>query len=332
MATLAERLERIWYGHAPVPAWLAFLETVYRMLLVLRRGLFRAGLLRVVRLPVPVVVVGNITVGGTGKTPLTAWLVRELSERGWSPGVVLRGYRSARSAPRLVGHESTAAECGDEAVLLRQATQRPVAVGVDRAAAAALLVGQGCDVIVADDGLQHWRLARDLEIVVIDGERRYGNGRLLPAGPLREPVDRVAAVDHRVCNGGVAAPGEWPMRVDGAHAVSLVNPAVRVELASWRGSRIHAVAGIGNPDRFFNMLAEHGLDVIRHPLPDHHHYDGSEIAFGDDLPVLMTEKDAVKCAAHADARCHVVPVEAQLPAEFPQALHQHLCALRRRSP
>jgi tetraacyldisaccharide 4'-kinase len=332
MATLAERLERIWYGAAPVPAWLAALEAFYRSLLALRRGLFRAGFLRVVRLPVPVVVVGNISVGGTGKTPLTAWLVRELSERGWAPGVVLRGYRSAHSAPRLVGHESTAAECGDEAVLLRQATQRPVAVGVDRAAAAALLVGQGCDVIVADDGLQHWRLARDIEIVVIDGQRRYGNGRLLPAGPLREPVERVASVDHRVCNGGVAGADEWAMRVDGAHAVSLVNPAVRIALASWRDRRVHAVAGIGNPDRFFNMLVAHGLDVIRHPLPDHHRYDGSEIAFGDDLPVLMTEKDAVKCAPYADARCHVVPVEAQLPPEFPQALHQRLCALRRPSP
>ncbi len=330
MATLAERLERIWYGNAPVPFWLSLIETVYRALLALRRGLFRAGVLRVVKLPVPVVVVGNITVGGTGKTPLTAWLVRELTERGWAPGVVMRGYRSARSLPRLVGHESTPADCGDEPVLLRQATQRPVAVGFDRAAAAALLVGQGCDVIVADDGLQHWRLARDLEIVVIDGVRRYGNGRLLPAGPLREPIDRLRSVDHRVCNGGLAAPGEWPMRVDGKHAVSLVNPAVRVELASWRGRRVHAVAGIGNPERFFSMLAASGLDVVRHPLPDHHRFDGSEFAFGDDLPVLMTEKDAVKCAALADARCYVVPVEAQLPVAFPQAVHQHLCTLRRR--
>jgi tetraacyldisaccharide 4'-kinase len=182
------RLEQVWYGDAPVPPLLAWLERVYRALIALRRRLYAAGIKRSVRLPVPVVIVGNLTVGGTGKTPLVAALGAELRQRGWQPGIALRGYGGRIARASLLPSDADPREFGDEAVLLARATGLPVAIGRARPAAAALLVGQGCNVVLCDDGLQHWALARDLEVLVVDGERRFGNGRLLPAGPLREDV------------------------------------------------------------------------------------------------------------------------------------------------
>jgi tetraacyldisaccharide 4'-kinase len=195
-----------------------------------------------------------------------------------------------------------------------------VAVGRDRPAAARLLLDAGCDVIVADDGLQHYRLARDVEICVIDGARRFGNGRLLPMGPLREPLSRLREVDFRVCNGGTAMAGEVPMRLQGDVARAVSGEGERA-LAAFRGTRVHAVAGIGHPARFFDGLRDRGIDPIEHPFADHHAFAPSDLEFGDGLTVLMTAKDAVKCRRFARDGWWCVPVRAVLPDDFLDAVH-----------
>lgn len=318
------RLEAIWYADAPVPWALDLLTGLYARVLSWRRWLYANRLLRSVRIPIPVVVVGNLTVGGTGKTPLVAAMVAELRQRGWRPGIVLRGYGGRRRRPGLVPTDGEATQFGDEAVLLARTTGVAVAVGRDRAAAAALLVARDCNVVVCDDGLQHWALARDIEILVIDGVRGFGNQRLLPAGPLREPVERAGRVDFTVVNGGSAGAHEYLMQVGGSRAVGIGPGARAIALDSLHGQTVHAVAGIGNPERFFRMLESFGITVLRHPWPDHHVYDGSELRFNDGLPVLITEKDAVKCAALAVAEVHVVPVEARLDQVFYDRLHAAL--------
>lgn len=321
----SQRLPEIWYGAEPPPLWLRALVPIYRALRALHRTPYALGWKQPQRLPVPVIVVGNITVGGTGKTPLVIALVEALRARGRRPGVISRGYGAGQGAAQLLDGTSAATHVGDEPLLIREATGVPVAVGRDRVAAARLLLSQhDCDVIVADDGLQHYPLFRNVEICVIDGERRFGNGLLLPAGPLREPLARLDSIDFRVCNGGEARECEVSMRLLGDTAVSLNDPTARKPLHEFAGHRVHAVAGIGNPARFFASLRAAGIDVIEHPFPDHHAYTAADIDFGGDAPMLMTEKDAVKCRAfdRADAWC--VPVRAQLPAEFFDAIAARL--------
>jgi tetraacyldisaccharide 4'-kinase len=329
-AELQAWLEGIWYGGRRVPRLLAVLEGVYGFLaLRVRRKLYASGWFRSEKLPLPVIVVGNVTVGGTGKTPLVIWLVQELARRGWRPGVVSRGYGGKALGAMLVPPSAEPAAAGDEAVLIARATHAPVAVGRKRLDAGRLLVERGdCDVLIADDGLQHWALKRDLEIAVIDGTRRLGNGRLLPAGPLRDPPRRLQRVDYIVTN-GVAETGEIAMLVRGRAAQHVLDPGRVVPLSSFATQRVHAVAGIGNPERFFDMLESQGIEVVRHPLADHHAYDGREILFDDALAVLVTEKDAVKCARFAHERLYVVPVEAELPASFADRIHEQLHALKR---
>jgi tetraacyldisaccharide 4'-kinase len=274
-------------------------------------------LLARVRASVPVIVVGNVTAGGTGKTPLTIALVEALRTRGFKPGVVSRGYGGSAREPMRVDARSDPAVAGDEACLIARATGAPVAIGRDRAATARLLTANDhVDVIVADDGLQHYGLCRDVEICVIDGERRFGNGRLLPAGPLREPANRVRECDFIVCNGGAPAAGEIAMVLAGDEAVALAQPERRSALREFAGKRVHAIAGIGNPARFFAGLRAAGIDVAEHAFADHEVYAPADIRYDDDLPVLMTEKDAVKCAGFADSRHWFVPVQAQLPQAF----------------
>ncbi|RAO75103.1 tetraacyldisaccharide 4'-kinase [Dyella jiangningensis] len=312
--TLAERLESAWYGVGRTPWWTAPLALLYGVLTGLRRALYRMGVLRSVRLPVPVVVIGNLTAGGTGKTPLTIAIAESLRRRGYRPGVVSRGYGGSQREPVLLGESPDPAVVGDEPCLIR-ASGVAVAVGRERPAAAKLLIEAGCDVVIADDGLQHYALARDVEICVIDGVRRFGNGRLLPAGPLREPLSRLARVDFRICNGGAVAPGDVPMQLQGGQVRSLVDGQHR-PLADFAGQDVHAVAAIGHPQRFFASLRSQGLQVIEHPFPDHHAFARDELSFGDDKPVLMTEKDAVKCQAFAQPHWWTVPVRAVLPQAF----------------
>ena len=319
--SLEKRLQEIWYGGAPAPLILRALVPVYRGLRALHRAPYALGWRQPQRLPVPVIVVGNITVGGTGKTPLVIALVEALRERGRRPGVVSRGYGGSAESPIVLDSSGSAAQCGDEPLLIRQATGVPVAVGRDRVGAARLLLAArdgnepAVDMIIADDGLQHYPLFRNVEICVIDGERRFGNGLLLPAGPLREPLTRLDTLAFRVCNGGLAQAGEIPMRLVGDTAVA-VSDATRRPLQDFAGQRVHAVAGIGNPARFFALLHAAGIDAIEHAFADHYPYQLRDLDFGDGLPVLMTEKDAIKCAAFERADLWQIPVRAELPREF----------------
>ncbi len=314
--SVGESLQRRWYEDRPPPWWTLPLAALYGGVAGLRRTLYRCNWLGVHKLSVPVIVVGNVSVGGAGKTPLTIALVEALRARGFRPGVVSRGYAGTAQKPLLLDARPDPVVVGDEPALIRLRTGVPVAVGADRPAAARLLPGQGVDVIVADDGLQHHALARDVEICVVDGGRRFGNQRMLPAGPLREPLARLREVDFVVCNGGDPQAGEIPMRLEPGAAVLLADPSCKKPLADFAGIRAHAVAGIGNPRRFFAALRESGIEVVEHPFPDHHRYTQRDLEFSDGLAVLMTEKDAVKCRGFAKADWWAIPVSAALPESF----------------
>lgn len=327
MAPTPARFERIWYGDTQPPFAWRLAASLYAGVTSLRRRLYRNGILRTHRIDKPVIVVGNLTAGGTGKTPLTIALIDALRTRGIRAGVVSRGYGGSERGPLLVDQATGPAQVGDEPLLIHLRTHAPVAIGRDRVAAAQLLLRSAeVDVVIADDGLQHYRLGRDVEICVIDGARRFGNARLLPAGPLREPLARLAGIDFRVCNGGEPQDGEIAMRLvnDGAYRVD--DPLFRAELAAFEGQRVHAVAGIGNPRRFFDSLRVLGIDAVEHPFADHHAYVEADLAFGDDAPVLMTEKDAVKCRAFAPSHWWALPVAALLPQDFFAALAARITA------
>ncbi len=339
MATLRARLtfwlERRWYGTTPPGLFLRLLAQGFGKVVAARRKRFLAacrhgdaamtGLAQ--RVDVPVIVVGNLAVGGAGKTPLVVALVEALRARGFRPGVISRGYGRRGTGVQRVRVDAEAEAVGDEPLLIVRQTGAPLAVAARRIEAARLLVQTGeVDVLVADDGLQHYALARDIEILVVDGERRFGNARLLPAGPLRELPARAAECDFIVVNGGVADAGEIPMRLELADAVSLADGQVR-ELSGFSGRHVHAVAGIGNPGRFFRALRECGLDPVEHAFPDHHAFTADDLAFADDLPVLMTSKDAVKCRAFVRAEWYEVPVRAQLPDGFFDGLAARLVRL-----
>ncbi len=301
-------LNEIWYGDAPPPWWLRPLSMLYGALSAARRLAFSVRLARSTRLPCPVIVVGNLTAGGTGKTPLVCWLAGQMTELGFRPGIVSRGYGGSSRSARLVQASDKPALVGDEAILLVRRSNLPVATGRNRPAAAQLLINAGCNLIVSDDGLQHYALERDCEIVVIDGDRRFGNGRLLPAGPLREAPERLKQANAVVINGGDA------QGVSGLRMRLLATSAVAMKFGTTKPLRefsvqpVHAVAAIGNPKRFFATLRAAGLTVIEHPLPDHAALKIDDISFADDLPVLMTEKDAVKCREISGPHHWYVPV------------------------
>ncbi len=325
---LAHWLEDQWYREGAAAHWLKPLSGVFGSVARLRRRAYLSGWKSVERLPVPVIVVGNLTVGGTGKTPLTIWLADWLRRAGYRPGVVSRGYGGQRPSrvPLRVGPESDPFVAGDEPVLVARRTGAPVAVAANRVHAARLLLAAGaCDLIIADDGLQHYRLGRDVEILLIDGERRFGNGLCLPAGPLREPAERTAGVDFIVQRGGVPTHGSYGMTVVGSHAVNLMSGDC-VPLTRFVGERVYAVAGIGNPERFFSYLHAIGLNPVVKAFPDHHRYRSDDIAAAGDTAVLMTEKDAVKCQSFATQRHWYVPIEARLTPEFGHDLLQRLRA------
>ena len=309
---LHDWLQRVWYGSAPGGWLLLPISWLFALVAGFRRLLYRTGMLRAIRLEAPVVVVGNITVGGTGKTPLVLWLAGRLRERGVRVGVVSRGYGRGRDrGARIVRSGDDPLQVGDEPLMMARRNVGPVAVCRRRVEAARRLLEQGVDVILSDDGLQHYALARNLEIAVIDGERRLGNGRLLPAGPLREAVDRLETVDWVVCNGGPPGPGEVGMLLEGAILRQLGRDR-SASLGEFRGRRCHAVAAIGNPERFFATLRNAGIDVIPHPLPDHATPRLSALGLIRGQPVLMTEKDAVKCPDGDRYDAWFLPVDARL--------------------
>ncbi len=312
----------MWYGNSAKALWLQPLAALYGALMAGRRWLYASGLMPTYAVGRPVVIVGNLTVGGTGKTPLVAWLAEKLCERKLSVGILSRGYGSSGSEPRAVELNSDWREVGDEPLLLRQRTNCHTTVARDRLLGARALVARRVDVIIADDGLQHLRLARDCEIVVIDGARGFGNGRLLPAGPLRDPISQLARADLIVLNGAPTHPSlaqvapilearSVQMTLVPGNVIPMDGRRTALTLEDFRGQRVHAVAGIGNPARFFEELRSRGLEVVEHAFGDHHPFVAADLEFGDAAPVLMTEKDAVKCRAFANARLWYVPVTAR---------------------
>ncbi len=322
---LARWLTDLWYKDPFFAVWLKPFSMIFHYSVRLRRFLYRIGLLKSHTLAVPVIVVGNITVGGTGKTPFIIWLAEFLKQSGLHPGIISRGYGgSAEDWPQRVQNDSDPKLVGDEALLLAQRGLCPVAVGPSRIAAGNMLLADtGCDVILSDDGMQHYALQRDIEIAVIDGTRRFGNGAILPGGPLREPISRLQEVDIVVCNGGEAEENEYAMQLQVAKAVNLVTGEQR-DLQQFKNQLCHAVAGIGNPSRFFATLEQYGLQCDSAIFPDHYAYRQQDIEFKDEKPVLMTEKDAVKCIGFAGPKHWYVPVQAVVQQELKQRLQQLL--------
>ena len=320
-----QRLQHYWYRLSPLHLLLFPISLIFRALAALRRFGYRSGILASVKLPVPVIIVGNISVGGTGKTPLTLWLAQQLIDEGWHPGIVSRGYRKAKNdlhTPHQVNVDDTPDEVGDEPLLMAQRKLCPVWIGRNRPAAvlALLQVHPECDIILSDDGLQHYRLQRDVEIVVVDGARRFGNSMLLPAGPLREQVSRLNTVDAIVVNGGEVQGDEFAMKLEGTRFYNLLNPEIILSANDFAGQCLHAIAGIGHPQRFFQHLQRLGLDCSNHAFPDHHRYSSTDLAFDEADAILMTEKDAVKCAAYATERHWVLRVDAQVNPALAQLI------------
>jgi tetraacyldisaccharide 4'-kinase len=310
------------------------LSLVFKALVQLRRFLYRARLLRVTRLPVPVIVVGNISVGGTGKTPLVITIARRLRALGWSPGIVSRGHQGNNKLPLEVTTDSAAAKVGDEPLLLVRKSGVPVWTGRDRPAAGSALLRahSECDVLLSDDGLQHYALARDVEIIVVDGERRFGNGFLLPAGPLREPVSRLTDADAIVIHGdtkldGASLPKQFLMRLSGSVFYNIAHPEHTAHADEFRGKRLHAAAGIGNPQRFFAHLKSLGLECGVTAFPDHHVFSASDLPVSADA-VLMTEKDAVKCRSFARDNWWALAVEAEVDERLFEFLNNTLNGLK----
>ena len=333
MNRLASWFQREWQRSSFWQILLRPISWLFQILTALRRVGFRRGWLKSERLPLTVIVVGNITVGGSGKTPLVIYLVEQLRAAGYVPGVISRGYGGTERGPFEVGPLSDSTEVGDEPALIAARTEAPLFIGRDRVAAGKALLESypNCDVIISDDGLQHYRLRRDIEIGVIDGEAGFGNGCLLPAGPLREPMSRLNEVDFTVVNSAassaattsvpLAVPigmpgGQISMRLSGQVFYNIKEPGTHALAADLRHQTIHAIAGIGRPKRFFNYLRQLGLNVTEHPFPDHYAFRRSDFTFAADDVVLMTEKDAVKCKVFARDNWWALAVTAEIDDHF----------------
>ena len=326
-------IEKLWYQHRWLALPLLPLSFLFHYLATRRKAKLLAQDQET--LSVPVIVVGNITVGGTGKTPLVIALVQFLQSQGFKPGVISRGFGGQANYPYQLDAQSTSKESGDEPLLIALSCQCPVVVAPKRKEAAAyLLDNNDVDIIISDDGLQHYALYRDIEICVVDGQRQLGNGFCLPAGPLREPPSRLNSVDFVVVNGKLNE--QAPTAVSGQFYTMLLQtqplkalPFSDIEHAPKPNSAVHAVAAIGNPQRFFDTLSALNYDVEAHRFVDHHHYQLQDMQFDDDKAVIMTEKDAVKCLSFADLDKHFyLPVAAQLPANFWQSLLQKIQTLK----
>ncbi len=318
-------IEDIWYKDAFLGILLLPLAYIFSDIVRLRRFCYLKGLKQSYKLPVPVIVVGNITVGGTGKTPLVIWLAKFLKNAGYQPGIISRGYGgNSQTWPLVVDEHSHVDLVGDEPLLIAKQTKLPLVIGPSREDSAKKLLSEfHCNVIISDDGLQHYALNRDIEIVVVDGVRRFGNGYMLPAGPLREPSGRLSTVDFVVVNGEKYADNEYAMQLVGEYAVNLKTGEQKA-LRAFKNTECQVLAGIGNPERFFTSLEKAGLTCIPHSFSDHYPFVQGDIEFSDNKPVLMTEKDAVKCTAFAGLQHWFVPVTAVPDADFGEQLLERL--------
>jgi len=301
---------RYWYRSSLHPICIIFLPLswLFQIVLSLRKKCYQYGLLKIQKVDKPVIVVGNITVGGTGKTPFVIWLAERLRSLGYHPGIVSRGVGGKkRWLPCLIDEHSKANEVGDEALLLSKKSGCPVAIGIDRPRALQkLLEKHDCDIVISDDGLQHYRLGRDVEIALIDGARQFGNQQLLPAGPLREKISRLQEVDFAVVNSvsscNLNNVNTFHMMLEPVEFVSVKNESNTLPLDAFATEKIHAVSGIGNPHQFFLMLQNMKLNIVSHIFPDHYLYSQRDFHFNESYPIIMTEKDAVKCSSFADDR------------------------------
>ncbi len=314
---LSRWLQDSWYKEMYISSALTPLSMLYDDVMRFRHFLYEKGIYKKTKLSVPVIIVGNITVGGTGKTPLTLWLVRFLKEEGFKPGIISRGYGgNSEIWPLWVDNQSQPERVGDEAVLMEKRAGCPMVVGPERVKAGQMLLDKSdCDVIISDDGLQHYALERDIEIAVIDGERRFGNGYTLPCGPLREPISRLQSVDLIIVNGVAEEENEFSMTIEGNVVVNLVTKEEKL-LNQFSKLPCHALAGIGNPNRFFDLLEREGISIESHPFQDHHQFTEEDISFNDNKLVLMTEKDAVKCTSFAKEKHWYLPIKAKPQQQF----------------
>jgi len=311
-------LQKQWTTYSPWHLLLLPLAGLFAALSFFRRCLYQFKILNGVQLPVSVIVVGNINVGGTGKTPLVIWLAQQLNAAGYKPGVISRGYGGSARTPVFVNSDSDPSQVGDEPVLIAMHTHCPVVVSKHRVTAGRHLLARfpECNILISDDGLQHYRLKRNVEIVVYDAEKAFGNGMLLPAGPLRETIARLKTVDAVVCNGatqaGAAAGNTFSMQLHSEYFYHLLRPSVRVNASAFSGKKILAIAGIGNPERFFNQLTQIGLQFERRAFADHYAYTAADFSGLNADVIIMTEKDAVKCKPFAQENFWVLPVKAKL--------------------
>lgn len=331
-----------WQKHNLLSYCLTPFSTVYRIIIFLRRLLYKLKIKKTTHFKIPIIVVGNITIGGTGKTPLVIWLASFLKQQGYRPGIVSRGYGGKTIYPCVVDAKSSAEQVGDEPLLIVRNTQCPLVVDPNRVnAVKKLLTDCDCNIVISDDGLQHYALGRDMEIAVVDSARKWGNGFCLPAGPLREPVSRLNTVDFIVFNSGnqdislpcsssgsVQDAGKSTQRAQAMETAivmrltpfdfcQVINPHKTRMISDFKNKTIHAVAGIGNPQRFFDSLRAMGLMIIEHPFADHYQFQFKDFSFApEETIIVMTEKDAVKCEVFADARFWYLPVRATLPEDF----------------
>ena len=325
-AEIEKKLMDTWYGGSPPAFWLRGLVPLYSVASQLDKW-WKSRQKCIDLESVCIIVVGNITAGGSGKTPLVIHLCRILGQAGLRPGVISRGYGRKKTGLRFVSPTSSPGDVGDEPVLIARRAGVPVVVAADRCQAARALLEQKINVVISDDGLQHYKLPRSLEICVVDGSRGFGNGRLIPAGPLREPLERLSSVDHIISNG---VPESLPEGIQTDRMVLIAGLLRSLDdgqgwrLAQFKGCSVNAVAGIGNPERFFLLLEQSGIKVIEHVFPDHHAFTKDDFSgMRKDLPILMTEKDAVKCSGLGLKNAWFLCVEAVLPAAWENMLvHQ----------
>lgn len=310
-------IEKVWYSKNIFSLLLSPLSLIYISIIYLRHTLYRLGLISITKINVPTIVIGNIVAGGTGKTPLVIWLAKYFKDKGFLPGIVSRGYGGTYlSNIELVKPTSNPLLVGDEPVIIARNTNCPVVVAKIRAKGAKELVEKyNCNIIFCDDGMQHYSLARDIEIAVIDGQRRFGNNYCFPAGPLREPKSRIFKADLIVSKYN-ARTCEHKMDYTYHQLVSLNELSKTIPISDLHGMTVHAIAGINNPDHFFSYLRSHKLELIIHKFPDHYSYTEDDVKFDDNFPVVMTEKDAVKCLNYSSDKHWYIPISAELSKSF----------------
>ncbi len=319
-------INRIWYSNHPAYILLIPFSLIYRLLIKVRKLLYQYGVFTINHVPVPVIIVGNFTVGGTGKTPFVIWLAEYLAEQGYKPGIIASGYGAKKlSTIQKVTSNSNPEYVGDESVLIARRTGLPVVVSPDRyKSARQLLEFTDCNMLICDDGLQHLALGRNLEIAMIDGDRKFGNNWLLPAGPLREPSNRASTVDLMISN-NTGLINAHQMLIEYCELKSLTDESKSISVESFKYKQVHVISGIANPDRLHNYLVSKGVKIIPHIFPDHHSFISADLKFDDDFPIVMTEKDAVKCFKFSNDNMWYLPIQ----VAFDDVFYQHINTLIR---